>query len=87
MRISRIGLAGVTMIGISVLAPVSACACEENTTDQSREDTTSIDSISTYYSCNTKDQCLAIAQYPLPSADQYLWKKQSMTYSPTPIVW
>ncbi len=87
MRISQVGLAGIAMIGISLVAPATAFACEETTTEQSWKDTTSIDSVGNYYSYNIKNQYFAIAQYPLQNADQYLWKKQSMTYSPTPIVW
>lgn len=89
MRISQLGLAGVAIMGMSVVVPVSAFACEQNTntTNHGGKYTVLIDSTGKYYKCNTKNQCLTIAQYAPTNSNQYVWENKSMTYSKTPLAW
>ncbi len=86
MRISQVGLAGIAIMGMSVVAPVSAMACAETTAPDRGYSGGRIFAPSDYRA-NPKNLCLTIAQYTHSSSGQYLWENQSMTYAQSPIAW
>lgn len=63
---------------------VNACG-DEASTYKGGGYTVSIGAEGSYYGCNSKNQCLEIAQYASATQGQYIWEHKSTTYSMTPV--
>jgi hypothetical protein len=69
-------------LGGSIVA--SACGDEANVY-QGGGYTVSIGEEGGYRGCNSKNQCLEIAQYSWATQGQYIWENKGTTYSMTPL--
>jgi hypothetical protein len=86
MKTLRVLLVATAITATSLLGSIAANACGDGgSTYQGGGYTVTIGDEGNYYGCNSKNQCLEIAQYSSQTQGQYIWENKGMTYSMTPI--
>jgi hypothetical protein len=85
MKTLRVLLVASVVTASSLLGSIAANACGDVSTYKGGGYTVSIGEEGNYYGCNSKNQCLEIAQYASATQGQYIWENKGTTYSMTPI--
>jgi hypothetical protein len=86
MKTLRVLLVATAITATSLMSSIAANACGDGgSTYQGGGYTVTIGEEGNYYGCNSKNQCLEIAQYSSQTQGQYIWENKGMTYSMTPI--
>jgi hypothetical protein len=85
MKTLRVLLVATAITATSLLGSIAAFACEESSTYKGGGYTVSIGGEGNYLGCNSKNQCLEIAQYSYQSQGKYVWENKGTTYSMTPM--
>jgi hypothetical protein len=86
MKTLRVLFVASIVTASSLLGSIAANACgDEANTYQGGGYTVSIGEEGSYLGCNSKNQCLEIAQYSSATQGQYIWENKGTTYSMTPV--
>ncbi len=86
MKTLRVLLVASVVTASSLLGSIAANACgDEASTYKGGGYTVLIGQEGSYYGCNSKNQCLEIAQNASATQGQYIWENKGTTYSMTPI--
>jgi hypothetical protein len=86
MKTLRVLLIASVVTTSSLLGSIAANACgDEASTYQGGGYTVSIGEAGSYHGCNSKNQCLEIAEYASATQGQYIWENKGTTYSMTPL--
>jgi hypothetical protein len=86
MKTLRVLLVASVVTASSLWGSIAANACgDEASTYQGGGYTVSIGEEGSYHGCNSKNQCLEIAQYASATQGQYIWENKGTTYSMTPV--
>jgi hypothetical protein len=86
MKTLRVLLVASVVTASSLWGSIAANACgDEASTYKGGGYTVSINAEGSYYGCNSKNQCLEIAQYASATQGQYIWENKGTTYSMTPV--
>ncbi len=85
MKTLRVLFLASAVTASSWLGSISANACGDGATYQGGGYTVSIGEEGSYHGCNSKNQCLEIAQYSSATQGQFVWENKGTTYSMTPV--
>jgi hypothetical protein len=86
MKTLRVLFVASVVTASSLWGSIAANACgDEASTYQGGGYTVSIGQAGGYHGCNSKNQCLEIAQYSSATQGQYIWENKGITYSMTPV--